>query len=222
MLDVSLSPLLKERIPDFKAGIICYHHIVIGELPQIIAGRLPLFYENIRLSLKDHPVRSIKGVEEWREVFKKAGTDPSRYRPSQESLLRRIKKDGRLHSVHSAVDLNNFFSVQYGIPIGIYDSARLHAPLKITIGTEKDQYDGLNGRTMHMADKIVSADRDGAFGSPIVDSRRTCVTGNTTDALQIVYIRPSMDSAEALRLVKAMADMFTQAHGGEHEWKIIE
>ncbi|RYM05775.1 hypothetical protein EWH99_05020 [Sporolactobacillus sp. THM7-7] len=222
MLDISIAPVLKSHVPNFKAGVICYHHIVIGELPQIIAERLPLFYENIRLTLEEVPVSSIEGVKEWRSVFKKAGTDPSRYRPSQEALLRRIKKNGRPPSVHSAVDLNNFFSVQYGIPLGIYDLDRLHEPIQVTIGTAKDQYDGLNGRTMHMENKIVSVDRDGAFGSPIVDSRRTCVTMKTVSTIQIIYLRPSMNREEAGQLVKKMADMFTQAHGGENEWTVIE
>ncbi|GGL43334.1 B3/B4 domain-containing protein [Sporolactobacillus putidus] len=222
MLDISVSAKLKDLVPDFRAGVICYHHIVIADLPQIIAERLPLFYENIRLSLEDHPVSAVEGVKEWRGIFKKAGTDPSRYRPSQEALLRRIGKEGRLHTIHSAVDLNNFFSVQYSIPLGIYDLGHLEEPIRITVGTQEDQYEGLNGRIMNMENKMISADRSGAFGSPIVDSRRTCVTEQTTDALQIVYTRPSTPAEESRRMIKKIAGMFTQIHGGENEWKIIE
>lgn len=222
MLDISVSAKLKNLVADFKAGVICYHHIVITDLPQIISGRLPLFYENTRLSLEDHPISAIDGVKEWRGVFKKTGTDPSRYRPSQEALLRRIRKEGHLRAIHSAVDLNNFFSVQYSIPLGIYDLDHLHAPLQITVGTEEDRYDGLNGRMMNMEKKIVSVDRDGAFGSPIVDSERSRVTKNTENALQIIYIRPLMPVEEGRRMIRKIAEMFTQIHGGEHEWEIIE
>lgn len=222
MVDISVSAKLKNLIPDFKAGIISYYHIVIADLPQIISERLPLFYENIRLSLESHPISTIEGVGEWHRIFKRTGTDPSRYRPSQEALLRRIRKEGRLHTIHSAVDLNNFFSVQYSIPLGIYDLDRLEEPIRITIGTAEDRYEALNGRTMNMENKIVSADREGAFGSPIVDSRRTCITEKTTGALQIVYIRPSMTAEESRRMIKKIAAMFTQIHGGENEWKIIE
>lgn len=222
MSDVSISSQLKEAVTDFKIGVIYYPAIVVSDLPPLIGDRLPLYYENIQLSLNEHPVSEIPGVKEWRGIFKKAGTDPSRYRPSQEALLRKIKKDGAPHFVNSAVDLLNFFSVQYGIPMGLYDMAKLHSPIQIRIGTDEDHYDGLNGRTMHMKDKIVSADSVGAFGSPIVDSKRTCVTEQTKQALQIVYLRPSMDSDEVRQLITKMAEMFTQVHGGTHELTLIQ
>jgi DNA/RNA-binding domain of Phe-tRNA-synthetase-like protein len=221
MWDISISAPLKQAIPNFKAAVICYQHIVISDIPPIISERLPLYYENIRLSLEDQPIREIPGVREWRTVFKKVGTDPSRYRPSQEALLRKIRRDGQPHRINSAVDLNNFFSVQYSIPLGIYDLDRVKPPVQLKIGCTADQYDGLNGRVMQMEDKIVSADREGAFGSPIVDSKRTCVTEKTKNVLQIIYLRPSMSGQEARKLVSRTAEMFTQVHGGKNEWTIV-
>ncbi|MFT8318788.1 MAG: phenylalanine--tRNA ligase beta subunit-related protein [Sporolactobacillus sp.] len=221
MFDVAVSEKLKKKIPGFQAGIIIYHHIVISELPPIISERLPLFYENIRLSLETQPIHAIPGVKEWRAVFKAAGSDPSRYRPSQEALLRRINRDGQPHRVNSAVDLNNFFSVQYSIPLGIYTLQSLTPPVMLTIGTAQDQYEGLNGRLMNVEDKIISTDKSGAFGSPIVDSKRTCVTQETTDALQIVYLRPSMPENDTKRLIQKITEMFHQVHGGENDWMII-
>ncbi|MCO7127631.1 phenylalanine--tRNA ligase beta subunit-related protein [Sporolactobacillus shoreicorticis] len=222
MFDVSISSQLKEAVTDFKIGVIYYPAISVSDLPPLIGDRLPLYYENIQLSLNDHPVCEIPGIKEWRGIFKKTGTDPSRYRPSQEALLRKIKKDGAPHFVNSAVDLLNFFSVQHSIPMGLYDATKLNTPIHIRIGTDDDHYDGLNGRTMHMKDKILSADSIEAFGSPIVDSKRTCVTGQTKQALQIVYLRPSMDSDEAHLLITKMAEMFTQVHGGTHELTLIQ
>lgn len=221
MLSFSISPQLKACTADFKMGIVIYHHIVISTMPQIISGRLPLFYQNIRLSLEEQAVADIPGVKEWRSVFKKAGTDPSRYRPSQEALFRRLKKYGSLPAVHSAVDLNNFFSLQYGIPLGIYDRKQIEEPVTVTIGTKTDCYDALNSRTMSMENKIVAVDRRGAFGSPIVDSVRTKVTEDTTDALQMVYVRPSMPKEKADRLVQKIAEMFVQVHGGTAEHAVI-
>ncbi|MCI1859424.1 MAG: hypothetical protein LKI80_14940 [Sporolactobacillus sp.] len=221
MPDPTISDQLRERVPGFKVGIISYRKIRIGNMPPEIAERLPLFYENIRLSLEDQPVAAIPAVREWRAVFKKAGTDPSHYRPSQEALLRRIRRDGCLPTIHSAVDLNNFFSVQHSIPLGIYDADRLRLPVEIRIGGPADRYEALNGRIMEMKGKICSADNDGAFGSPIVDSQRTAIGKETKNALQVVYLRPSMADDEAEKLIRKIAEMFTQVHGGENEWMMI-
>ena len=39
--------------------------------------------------------------------------------------MRRIAKQNYLKPFHLAVDLNNFFSLQYEIPIGIYDAEKI-------------------------------------------------------------------------------------------------
>ncbi|MFT8362898.1 MAG: phenylalanine--tRNA ligase beta subunit-related protein [Sporolactobacillus sp.] len=221
MVAVCISPELREVIPDFQIGVIVYHRVTIAGTPAIIANKLPLYYQNIKLSLAEQPVATIPGVAEWRRIFKAVGTDPSRYRPSQEALLRKIARDGAPHHVNSAVDLNNFFSVQHGIPMGIYNLGTLEPPIQLIIGSEQDTYDALNGRQMSMANKIVAVDQQGAFGSPIVDSRRSALTESAEDALQMVYLRPSMKEADASRMLEKMAEMFVQVHGGDSSWTIV-
>jgi DNA/RNA-binding domain of Phe-tRNA-synthetase-like protein len=72
-----------------------------------------------------------------------------------------------------------------------------------------------------MEGKLLSGDEIGAFGSPIVDSKRTMVNETVKNALHIVYLQPSMDKTEAEKLLKSMADMFTQVNGGTAEIQVI-
>ena len=58
-------------------------------------------------------------------------------------------------------------------------------------------------------------DSASAFGSPFVDSVRTAVTEDTTDAIQVVFLRPSMDIEEGQKLLHSIGDMFHQIHGGD-------
>jgi len=53
------------------------------------------------------------------------------------------------------------------------------------------------------------------FGSPYVDSIRTAVTEETTEALHIFFLRPSMEAAEAFELTTACGNMFTSLSGGD-------
>lgn len=221
MVTVSISSKLRDSIPDFRVGVIVYHQLTVTQLPAIIAEKLPLYYQNIQLSLETQPIASIPGVHEWRALFKKAGSDPSRYRPSQEALLRKIARDGAPHSVNSAVDLNNFFSVQHSIPMGIYDLDTLKPPVIVTIGSVEDSYNALNGRIVNIEDKLTTIDQIGAFGSPIVDSKRSCITTDAKNALQIVYLRPSMSEDDAAHMLQKIAEMFVQVHGGDSDWSIV-
>ena len=220
-MEITISTTLKDKVPHFKAGIITYNTIEVGPSPQMVKGRLQLFQESLFFDLQEKEWNNFKGIKEWRETFKVVGTDPSRYRPSVEALYRRIKKQNYLPSVHSAIDLNNFFSLRFEVPIGIYDCSSLLGDVTITIGTAEDEYIGLNGRINSMNHMITSVDQAGPFGSPFVDSERTKVTENTKKALQIIYFSPSATIEEAYKQTKALMDMFLQIHGGEGHYSIL-
>ena len=96
--------------------------------------------------MQDTPVTERPGIQEWRTLWKTFGADPNRYRHSAESLMRRIAKQNYLTPLHSAVDLNNFFSLQYEIPVGIYDAEKLQGDIIIALGDDETGYEGLNGR----------------------------------------------------------------------------
>lgn len=217
MMEIRISSQLKNLVPDFKVGIIQYNHIEVGDSPQMIRGRLQTFQESLFFDLEDKSVTDIEGIAEWRKIFKQVGTDPNRYRPSVEAIYRRIQKQNFLNSIHSAVDLNNFFSMQYEIPMGIYDADKLDGNIEIRVGQPDDEYLGINGRVISMKDKILSSDETGAFGSPYVDSERTAVTVETKRALQIAYLKPSLPNESGEKLINSLGAMFTQVHGGSAE-----
>lgn len=216
-----ISPDVKEKVPDLKVGIIEYQSIVVSDSPQMLKGRLQLFQESIFFDLETRQLSDIEGLVEWKKTFKQIGTDPNRYRPSVEALYRRIKKQNYIPSIHSAADINNFFSLQYEVPIGIYDLSKIEGEIELRIGSEDDEYTGINGRIIHMDKKLLTSDKIGAFGSPYVDSERTAVTKDTRDAVQIVYFRPSMTFSESEQLLHSLKEMFIQIHGGTAQASII-
>lgn len=220
-LEAALHPELCRRIPGFKAGIIQYEQVEIGSSPQMVKGRLQLFQESIYFDLLEKQLTDFPGIKEWRQVFKAAGVDPSRYRPSAEALYRRIKKQNYLAPVHSAIDLNNFFSIQYALPAGIYDAAHISEGLTIRTGFPEESYDALNGRVVNLENMIVAADNEGPFGSPYVDSERTKVTESAKNLLQIIYLRPSMSKEDGGELTRSVMDMFLQIHGGNGTYEIL-
>ncbi|WP_404461336.1 B3/4 domain-containing protein [Sutcliffiella horikoshii] len=206
-----------------KFGIIFYKDITVGSSPQMLKGRIRLFQESLHLDLEDKDMKDIPGVAEWRSVFKETGTDPSRYRPSVEALYRRIKKGQFLEPFNSAVDLNNFFSMKYEIPLGIYDADKITGDVRISVGDETAGYEGLNGREIKLSNMLYTSDEAGPFGSPFVDSRRTAVSEeSTTSALHVVYFKPSMETGECEEMLAAISEMFLQVHGGTSEYWVLD
>lgn len=213
-LKITLNNERLSQLPNLKIGLNHYTKITVSESPQMLKGRLQLFQEQLFFELDEKPVTAFDGIREWREVWKTFGANPSRHRSSIEALMRRIGKQNYLQPFNSAVDMNNFFSLQYVIPVGIYDPSVIEGDVKIDVGNETTAYEGLNGRLNHLTNLIVAADEQGAFGSPYVDSSRTAVTEQTTSAVQIFFLRPSMDPQEASELLQAAGKMFTTIHGG--------
>ena len=220
-MEIQVSKTICDLVPGFSVGIIQYRDIQVDESPQMLKGRLQLFQESIYFDLLEKNVTDLEGIKEWRAIFKTTGKDPNRYRHSAEALYRRIAKQNYLQPIHSAIDLNNFFSLEYQIPIGVYDSDKLMGNVTIKIGKENEEYTGLNGRTNNLANLMISADEQGPFGSPFVDSERSAVTVSTTNALQIVYLRPSSSPESKQKMTESLMNMFIQIHGGSGTYRIL-
>lgn len=220
-MTISIHPSLLSHEQPLAFGIIHYRNIQVGDSPQMLKGRLQLFQESIFFELQDHSVTDFDGIKEWRSIFKTLGKDPNRYRHSAEALYRRIKKQNYLQSVHSGIDINNFFSLEYQSPIGLYDQSKIEGDIVIQLGGHGDVYEGLNGRTNSLENLLVTSDDNGPFGSPYVDSVRTAVTEETTEAIQIIYLRPSLQSSDHEKLTSSLKDMFIQVHGGSGTIQIL-
>lgn len=220
-MKLTIDPQIKETLSDFKIGVIHYNNITVSDSPQMLKGRLQLFQEQLYFELEDKEFTDFPGLLEWQLIWKALGADPSRYRPSAEALYRRIKKQNYLSVVDSAVDMNSFLSLQYEIPLGLYDADKVEGDIEITIGTSADTYEGLNNRINTLTGILVSKDAQGAFGSPYVDSKRTAITEQTKNAVHIFYLRPSMEKDTALQLLTAASNMFTGINGGDAEIYVV-
>lgn len=213
-MQLTIDPSILHTVPNFKIGYIQYDDITISESPQMIKGRTQLYQENLFLEMQDTPVTQRAGIAEWRQLWKTFGADPNRYRHSAESLLRRIAKENYIAPIHSGADINNFFSMNYEIPIGLYDAAMINGDITVVLGTTDDTYEGLNGRSVSLQHIIHTKDATGSFGSAYIDSLRTAVTEATKQAVQVFYLRPSLSRQENEKLLEAAAKMFTQVNGG--------
>jgi DNA/RNA-binding domain of Phe-tRNA-synthetase-like protein len=122
-----------------------------------------------------------------RELYRRLGKEPSRYRGSPEALLRRARSGKELYRIHNVVDVVNLVSLRTLLPIGLYDAARLRPPLVLRRGAPGEAYDGIGKEQLNLDGLPVLADAEGPFGSPTSDSRRTMVTEATAEVFAVVF-----------------------------------
>lgn len=143
-------------------------------------------------SLSSDPV--VAGV---RALFRAAGCDPTRYRPSSEALLRRLIKGEELPVIHPFVDLNNCLSVELAVPCCASADGTFTPPVTLRAGRPGETVQSLRG-AFNLEGKPLLEDPQGPFSTPITDSERVRVHEGTERAWMVVYLpQGKMDPADA-------------------------
>jgi len=140
---------------------------------------------------------TIGDVSRARALYRRFGTDPTRMRPSNEALLRRLKKGDALPRVNSLVDVANALSVQLQVPVGLYDLEKARGDeLTIRLGAEGEGYSGIGKEHVNVGGRLCVADAEGPCGNPSADSARTMITTGTERAAWIYFLPVTDDEID--------------------------
>lgn len=151
-----------------------------------------------------------------RTMYKRVGIDPTKTRPSNEALLRRVRKGDTIPRINSLVDIVNWCSLEFQLPYGLYDLSKINGPVTIRLGADGESYPGIRKEDVNVSGRITVADATGAFGNPTSDSARTMVTTATTDALVVIYAPAEIASAQVRRVLDVTSSRLADIVGG-HE-----
>jgi DNA/RNA-binding domain of Phe-tRNA-synthetase-like protein len=168
--------------------------------------------------VRAHPPEESAAV---RTMYKRIGLDPTKTRPSNEALLRRVRKGQPLPRVNSLVDVINWCSVEFQLPYGLYDRAHIDGAITLRLGRDGEEYDGIRKDTVHVAGRMTVADERGPFGNPTSDSARTMVTPNTRDALVVVFSPVTVDARRLGEVLAATAARISDIAGGREIDRLV-
>ena len=149
-----------------------------------------------------------------RSMYRRFGVDPTKTRPSSEALLRRVRKGDALPRINNVVDVCNWCSLEFQVPYGLYDLARVRGPVVLRTGAEGESYAGIRKDDVHLAGRLVLADSDGPFGNPTSDSARTMVTPAATSILTVIFAPASVAAAALERMLASTSARMREFAGG--------
>jgi DNA/RNA-binding domain of Phe-tRNA-synthetase-like protein len=182
-LKLSVAPELQAVV---RAGILWLDGATVVERESRLNAPLAAAEAAVRTS----PPAEVTAV---RTMYKRVGLDPTKTRPSSEALLRRVRKGDTLPRVNSMVDVCNWCSLEFQLPYGLYDAAKIDGDVELRMGRAGESYPGIRKDDVHVDGRITLADRTGPFGNPTSDSARTMVTTATTRALLVVFAPRDVD-----------------------------
>ncbi len=196
MIDLNITPDLKAKIPAVAVGWITAN---VGNsqhdeaLWQDIEGSASRFR-----GMSMEQARKFPPIKALRDAYRSLGNDPTRYRGSNEALVRRITQGKELYRVNTVVDINNLISLETLHSAGTFDFERITSPIIFRVGQSGETYAGIGRGEIKIEGLPVFADQLAPFGSTTSDSERTMVRLETTKVLMVVISFLGSEGMEAV------------------------
>ena len=84
-------------------------------------------------------------IATWREVHRGFGSNPKKFPPSVQSIVRRVKKGGMLPEINKLVDIYNYISLKYVVPAGGEDLDKCEGAIYLTYANGNEEFVELCG-----------------------------------------------------------------------------
>src|SRR5215467_9432528 len=95
-----------------RLTLIGFDGVQVRPTPPELESLFQELAESVALKYGEMPPGDIPAVKAVRSIFHRTGLDPTRYRPSSESLMRRAARKKGLYLINSAVDVVNYWSLK--------------------------------------------------------------------------------------------------------------
>lgn len=211
---LSIDPELSGRV---RLGALVLDGLSVKESDPALAAEIEAYARELRTRYSGVKSGDVPGTEDARTLYKALGIDPTKTRPSNEALLRRVLKGESLYVVNTLVDAMNFVSLKVQLPFGLYDAARVESPVILRKGRPGESYEGIRKGLVNVEGRPVLVDARGPFGNPTSDSARTCITLETRSALVVVYAPAGCDDRQLGEVLDITQATLTRHCGGTAE-----
>jgi len=214
-MQLILDEQLKSRIPGVTFGMVTINGVTVRERDDRLWKQIEMLCQH---RARESSLDGLSGngqIAAVRGLQKSFGFDPARYRPSSESLLRRVLKGQGLYQINTAVDVNNLCSLEFLLPMCSYDLRHVKGQVRVRIGEPGEEYPGIGRQVFQAENKVIIADDSGIMGSTVSDSERTKVSTETTDILLAIYAPATLDPRIIEHYATLAGQRMVEFNGGQ-------
>lgn len=178
-MQVIIEQEIREACPDVKIGLI-RADVVNSETPDELWTEIEEASKRIRESYELSWINKRPAIVANRNLYKRMGKDPNRYRVSSEALCRRVVKGMSLYRINALVDLINLVSMCSGYSIGGFDADKIVGDtVTLGVGRSGEKFEGIGRGLLNVEGLPLYRDAAGGIGSPTSDEERTKITLET-------------------------------------------
>ena len=220
MLDILICPELKIVCPEIILGCI-QAQVQVESSSDALWKEINDHCDTLKQEVQLEEIAALSKIQNGREVYKKLGKAPSKYRLSSEALLRRVLQGKGVYKVNNIVDINNLISLKSMFPVGSYNVKNLHSPISLLVGKKGEQYKGIGKEFISIENLPVLTDGRGSFGSPTSDSERAMITSDVKEIVMCIYSFSGIKNMEEY-LQYAGELLERHAYGNKVKTKIVQ
>ncbi|GBF33406.1 hypothetical protein DCCM_2507 [Desulfocucumis palustris] len=220
MLDILICQELKIVCPEITIGCI-QAQVQVENSSDELWKEINDYCDVLRKEVQLEEIAAISTIQDGREVYKKLGKAPSKYRLSSEALLRRVLQGKGVYKVNNIVDINNLISLKSKFPVGSYNVKNLHQPISLMAGKTGEQYKGIGKELISIQNLPVLTDARGGFGSPTSDSERAMIRSDAKEIIMCIFSFSGIKNMEEyLQYAGELLEKY--AYGQEVQTKIVQ
>lgn len=221
MITISIDQKLKKASPNLFLGVV-FASVEVTKNSPLLWEEIDKRIKEIELEITMDSLYNVPQIKALRDAYKSLGKDPSRYRGSQEALVRRILQGKGLYKINTIVDINNLTSLETLHSVGAYDVDNINSPIIFRVGRDGESYKGIGKETINIAELPLFADEIGPFGSPTSDSERAMITMDTKNIIIIIISFAGQDHLkDQLQRVENLLSRYVNAPKDKIETSII-
>jgi len=136
-MKVTISEEIFEKFPDVSIGVVVARGVKNGSDNPGIMKMISEIQGEVAEKFEGKPIAENPTIKAWRRVYKDFGAE--KYRSSVEAMVKRTTRGDKLGSINSLVDLYNFISLKYILPLGGEDLDNVEGDIVLAVaeGTER-------------------------------------------------------------------------------------
>jgi DNA/RNA-binding domain of Phe-tRNA-synthetase-like protein len=221
-----IDPQIFARFPGIRIGVLILQGIDNGKGQQ---GALKILREEEKKQnslLQGVDFGTLPETAGWRPIYEAFGSKPRDYRSSVEALLRRVRAgSGSLPSINPLVDLYNYISIHYYLPVGAEDLGKVVGDIKLTYakGNESGKYIGGVEEETCYSGEVIYRDQEGFICRRWNwrEADRTKIDENTKNAVLVIEALPVVSDEKLMSVLGEAKRLIEEQLGGRAMQKVL-
>jgi len=213
------------KYPELKLGVLTVKNIDNTGKNDEILSLLREIQEKIRREYSKETLSENPKIADWREAYSSFGAKPKKYKCSVENLYRMTLDDIDLSHINKLVDIYNYVSLKYMVPVGGDDIDKVNGSVTLKFAKGDEKFVQLNsleesspkeGEVIYMDDKEVLCRR---WNWRECDKSK--MTEDTKNATLVVEGLGAVTNEEMIIILEELKSLVLKYCGGEGSYDIL-